>query len=1052
MRLASFCLSALLAAPLAVGAAPPSQAETAALRAAIDDLAASFPDRYPRAGEFRQRLGAVTNTTDFAALQREALLANPLLDFDRVLAVRRAGHHGLPANFHSNSSIAKTGYDNAIIEFSLHGRTPDRVIYQPEGKRFVGDLSLHFDASRLLFSMPTDKDWQVHEVAVDGTGLRQVTPDIRPGIGNYDACYLPGGDIAFTSGLCMTSVPCVNGGAHVATLCRLYTATGKVRQLGFDQEHNWTPRVMGDGTLLYQRWEYTDTPHSNTRLLMTMNPDGTNQREFYGSNSYWPAAFFYATPIPGSPTKVVGVSGGHHGDPRLGELYVLDAALGRREDKGVVRQIPSNPATPSGRGKIYDHMRNVWPRFLHPFPLSDKYFLVACQPSAKHTWGIYLVDAFDNFVLLKDQPGAMVIEPLALAPRPTPPVIPDRVQPDRTDAVVQIADIYVGEGLKGIPRGTVKELRLFTYVYSYHNVGGLLGVLGADGPWDIRRMLGTVPVHPDGSASFRVPANTPISIQPLDEKGQALQLMRSWTTAMPGENLSCVGCHEDPSTSPPPRPSIAMTRKPAEITPWRTTDTGFGFENEVQPVLDRNCVSCHDGVKAGPDLRGGIALKDWRISFGGNGGGNAGKFSASYANLFPFVRNNGIEGDYHLLAPMEFHFSSTALGQLLRKGHHGVTLGKEDHARLVTWADLNRPYHGTWAAIVGDKIAASCSVRDDLRKEFAGASDPYREVPAPRPPEDRTPIAPAALPEIPVPANLPDWAFKAPTNALDELTLDLGDGQSIRLVRIPAGEFVMGSTTGHRDEQPVSAVRIDKPFWMATLETTNAQFRRFAPAHDSKVMDALSYQFGQRPWSLNGDTQPVCRISFRQAMAFCEWLSERTGRRVTLPSEAQWEWACRAGSAAPYSFGGPDTDYAPFANLGDAALSGFSLETAHAGYHGTTPVKNPSRFDDWMPKDPAHNDRNTLAAPPGSYQPNAFGLFDMHGNVAEWTRSAYRPYPWRDAEAGPDEERVVRGGSWYDRPQFATSSHRAVYQPYQPVFNVGFRVIVEDAPAAVSVK
>ncbi|MFO1492938.1 MAG: SUMF1/EgtB/PvdO family nonheme iron enzyme [Kiritimatiellia bacterium] len=625
---------------------------------------------------------------------------------------------------------------------------------------------------------------------------------------------------------------------------------------------------------------------------------------------------------------------------------------------------------------------------------------------------------------------------------------------------MQITDIYQGGGLEGVPRGTVKSLRVFSYVYSYHGVGGLLGIIGADGPWDIRRMLGTVPVNPDGSVAFRAPANTPLSLQPLDDKGQALALMRSWMTAMPGEVLSCVGCHEDPSTTPPARAVMALARPPADLTPWPAPDAGFAFEREVQPVLDRNCVSCHDGAQAGPDLRGGVPLKDWRITFGGNGGGLAGKFSTSYANLFPFVRNNGIEGDYHLLAPMEFHFSATELGQMLRKGHYGVQLPAGDFTRLVTWADLNRPYHGSWAAIVGDQIDKSCATRDELRAEYAGDSNPYREKPAPAPTEDTTPIPPAPQPVIPVPANLPEWAFDAARAATlqdgpggKEISLDLGEGQAIVLTRIPAGEFVMGSTTGHRDEQPVSAVRIEKPFWMARLETTNAQFRRFAPGHDSRVMDALSYQFGQRPWSLNGDAQPVCRVSFRQAMAFCEWLSARTGRRVTLPTEAQWEWACRAGSAAEYSFGGKEADYAPFANLGDASLTGFALETAHNDYHDTRPVNNPSRFDDWIPKDPAHNDRNTLAAPPGAYQANAFGLFDMHGNVAEWTRSAYRPYPYRDAEAGPDEERVVRGGSWYDRPQHATSSYRAAYQPYQPVFNVGFRVIVEDGPAAaVTVK
>lgn len=1042
------------AAPLLLLCALPALAfDPTPLRRAIEDLSATFPQQYPRGAEFLQRLAAATNDAQFAAVQREALLANPLLDFDRVLAIRRAGNAGLPANFHSNSSIPKTGYDNAILEFSIHGRSPDRVVFQPEGKAFVGDLCLHFDATRLLFSMPNAKDWQVHEIQTSGTGLRQVTPDIRAGIGNYDACYLPDGDILFTSGLCMSSVPCVNGGAHVANLCRLYVQSGQVRQLCFDQEHNWCPRVMSNGTILYQRWEYTDTPHSNTRLLMTMNPDGTNQREFYGSNSYWPAAFFYATPIPGSATKVIGISSGHHGDHRLGELYLLDAALGRREDAGVVAQIPSKPTTPSGRGKIYDHMLNVWPRFLHPQPLSDKYHLVACQPSPKHVWGIYLVDVFDNFVLLKETPGYMMLEPVPLVARAAPPVIPDRVKPDAKDAVVQITDIYEGGGLRGIPRGTVKSLRLFTYIYSYHGVGGLLGVVGADGPWDIRRELGTVPVQPDGSAFFRVPANTPISIQPLDEQGQALALMRSWMTARPGEVLSCVGCHEDPSLSPPARPSLAMTRPPTDVAPARAPDAGFAFEREVQPVLDRHCVSCHQPGQAAPDLRGGLPLTERKYTFGGNGGANAGKFSTSYAHLFPFVRNNGIEGDYHLLSPMEFHFSATELGQLLRKGHHGVQLPAGDFSRLVTWADLNRPYHGSWATIVGTNIAHACTVRDELRREFAGVSDPYREIPAPGPEEDRTPVPPAPM-SLPGEATrmsprveLSDGGRSAAAPA--EGTLDLGGGLSIDLVRIPAGTFGMGSTNGHRDEQPVSLVKIAKPYWMAKFEVSNAQFRQFDPTHDSKVMDALSYQFGQRPWSLNADTQPVCRVSFQQAMAFCDWLSKQTGRRVTLPTEAQWEWACRAGSADAYSFGGTNADYAAFANLGDRSLRLFATETAHAGYHGMAPLANPTPLDDWIPKDVSRNDGQQLACAPGRYRPNAFGLFDMHGNVAEWTRSAYRPYPFSDAESGAGDERVVRGGSWYDRPFHATASYRKAYQPYQPVFNVGFRVIVEDAASEV---
>ena len=111
----------------------------------------------------------------------------------------------------------------------------------------------------------------------------------------------------------------------------------------------------------------------------------------------------------------------------------------------------------------------------------------------------------------------------------------------------------------------------------------------------MRRILGTVPVEEDGSASFRVPANTPISVQPLDEEGKALQIMRSWFTAMPGEVVSCVGCHEHQSAATPNRRTLAEIDKPREITPWFGPARGFSFQREVQPVIDRHCVGCHDG-------------------------------------------------------------------------------------------------------------------------------------------------------------------------------------------------------------------------------------------------------------------------------------------------------------------------------------------------------------------------------------------------------------------------------------------------------------------------
>ena len=1069
----------------------PGNVDLPALRLAINDLIETFGPKYPKGTEYIDRLDALEEKQEqlpdstaadkreqindaLLALRREALLANPLLDFDELLLVKRGAGSpslGLPANWQSNSSLPKAGFDDSIEVLSPAAAQGElSTLYKPAGGKFVGDLDMHFDADRLLFSMPgSHNHWQVFEIRTDGTGLRELTGE-QPDVDSYDACYLPSGKIVFTSSACFIGVPCVYGSAHV-TVLYLMDADGKnIRQLCFDQEHDWCPSVMNNGRVLYSRWEYTGTPHSNTRLLFHMNPDGTGQMEYYGSNSYWPNSIFYTRPVPNHPTKVVGVVGGHHDNPRMGELVVFDPAKGRHEAAGAVQRIP-------GHGQkvepiIADGLtRNSWPKFLHPYPLSEKHFLVSCKLTSRSLWGIYLVDTFDNMVLIREEQGYALLEPTPLRNTPRPPVIPPKVNLARKDALVYMPDVYVGKGLRGIPRGKVKSLRLFTYHFSYQDMGGLLGIIGIDGPWDIKRVLGTVPVHPDGSAKFRIPANTPISIQPLDEEGKTLQVMRSWMTAMPGEVVQCAGCHEPQNTAPLTRPTIAHSRPAAEIKPWYGPVRGFSYPREVQPVVDRYCVGCHDGqpghrteglVADGStivNLRGDVKINDWRQVTPGNGGARGGKFSVGYAELHRFVRRPGIESDYHMLEPMEFHADTTQLVQMLKKGHHNVKLDPEAWDRLVTWIDLNTPYHGTWGEELHDP-GVQRQRRRELLKLYGGVDDDPEAVP----PTGNDPIEPI-MPEPVVEAkpqtvDCPNWPFdanearrrQAAAALLTRRTVDLGDGVTMDLVLIPAGEFVIGSTTGEVDERPQARVKIEKPFWMGRFEVTNRQFDRFDPAHDSRVETKNAYQFGIHGYPMNTPGQPVVRVPFNSAEDFCRWLSKRTGRRFSLPSEAQWEYACRAGTAGPFFYGDLATDFSRFANFADAKLTEFASDP----YTVDKPLSNPSKYDDWIPKDTRFNDGSVITVPPGKYRPNAWGLCDVHGNVSEWTRTSYRPYPYRPdagrANAAPEDRKVVRGGSWRDRPKRCTSSFRLSYLPYQRVYNVGFRVISEVEPDVVAAK
>jgi formylglycine-generating enzyme required for sulfatase activity len=603
--------------------------------------------------------------------------------------------------------------------------------------------------------------------------------------------------------------------------------------------------------------------------------------------------------------------------------------------------------------------------------------------------------------------------------------------------MVYLTDIYAGDALADVPRGTVKSLRVVEPHYAYPGMGGHLEI-GIDGPWDVKRIHGTVPVSAEGSAAFVAPANTPLFLQPLDADGGAVQLMRSWFTAMPGEALSCVGCHEPPGTASPNRPLLAA-RAPDEITPWHGPARGFSFRRDVQPVLDRHCVSCHDGAEARPSL-----LSEEEIARRAGQGRNPGlkKFTSSYLGLHSYVRRPGPESDHHLLNPLEYHFNTSELVQMLRKGHHGVRLEPGAWERLITWIDLNVPDHGTWGenkAIPQDghrRRMESRSKHANIDVDPEEIHPPVRVEALPRPPQ------PVERPPLPTLAGWPmDDAAKLQLNTAADLgvpvhrSLDLGDGVKLEFALVPPGSFVMGSRDGDADESPATVVKIPRAFWLGVHEITNRQYASFRSSHDSGFVSLFNKDHVTRGLPVNQPEQPVLRVSWDDAMVFCEWLGKRSGETITLPDEARWEYAARAGTASPQPWGSVDMDFSPHANLADAKLNDLTIRDS----------------PDWIPAATAFNDRFTVTAAVGRYLPNAWGLHDMHGNAAEWTLSIYQPYPYQSNDSRNDTmargERVLRGGSYYDRPHRARSAFRLAYPSWQRVHNAGFRVVME-IPAA----
>jgi len=466
-------------------------------------------------------------------------------------------------------------------------------------------------------------------------------------------------------------------------------------------------------------------------------------------------------------------------------------------------------------------------------------------------------------------------------------------------------------------------------------------------------------------------------------------------------------------------------------------------------VLQKHCVSCHDGSREldanGRDKQGRYSVPDRIVGTGSHpsktfaevGIPNFSNSRAAYSALHPYVRRNGPEGDYHLLTPLEFHAGTSELFQMLAKGHHGVKLDRAGYDRLVTWADLNAPYIGSWTE--GRANPDILDRRMELRKLYAfDAFNPEQIAGV-----DYVPGGGL----MPLPAS-PDAMGEAQPVQVNRIAaspqeIDLGDGIVMAFARIPSGSFSMGCNNETLAEQPVTRVAIDQPFQMQTTEVTLEQYRAFDPDYLNGVYDEHMKDQTDRGYYMNHMKIPVIRVSWERAMAFCKWLSEKSGKRVTLPTEAQWEWACRAGGDSALSYGGVNTDFSKHANLADSTVK---LMVTNGGDRPLP--KNPPPHMDYELKDPRFSDDVLHLARVGSYQPNGWGLYDMHGNAAEWTRSDYEAYPYRDRDGrndgAPAVQKAVRGGSWHDRPFRATSTFRLGFSAWQKVYNVGFRVVIEE--------
>lgn len=704
---------------------PIGPAHLDALRAAIDDLADTFGARYPNAARYRARLAIIRTQAgrtqgeartalidQFAALQRAALVANPLVNGRPLIYVvrpqYRSHYHAIDTLFHTGEFNPDRGvahstlFDGggAIKSIDLaRGGAVRTLVATRDG--MVRDPEVSFDGSRILYAYRRNaaEDYHIWEMQADGSAQRQLTR--AAGVSDFDPIYMPDGSILFSS----TRDPKFNQCSrdHGANLYRMGADGTNIHQVERNNLFQNQPSLLPDGRVLYARWEYVDRNFGDAHGIWAMNPDGTNQSIYWGNNASSPGAAYTPRVLPGGKGALC-IFGPHH-DHLWGALALVNPTLGINGTQSVQQIWPADSRRLIHIGQPFDcdSFSSITPKYADPYPLSDRYFLCSRMTGKGDQMGIYLLDLFGNEILLHTE-GAGCYDAMPLRARSRPPVIPPRSDFAGADGTFYVADVYRGTHMAGVARGSVKRLRVVEVpAKRFWSPGAWFGQ-GYTAPgmnWhslEAKRILGTVPVEADGSAYFRVPADTLVYFQLLDARGRMVQSMRSATMVHSGERAGCVGCHDERRSTPPAVKSrtLAMQRTASSLTPWYGPARNFSFMAEVQPVLDRNCVGCHDyGKPAGRSLN--LA------------GDRDFVFNTAYVELWRKGYTSAVGAGPAQIQPARSWGSSVSrLVAAVQGDHHGLRLDPESLDRITTWVDLNAPYYSTYASAYPDNWTGRC--------------------------------------------------------------------------------------------------------------------------------------------------------------------------------------------------------------------------------------------------------------------------------------------------------------------------------------------------------
>ncbi|MBF0432552.1 MAG: hypothetical protein HQK83_14805 [Fibrobacteria bacterium] len=689
-----------------------------------------------------------------AKVTRAAALSNPLLDFDDLLFVEWANLESDPGvrsaerngdseydgshmcdqyyghNGHANGRLYilkdfKT--DNPQLKDLADGlRVPsgsNEGQLMNEGCFFTPDLS--WDGKTVLFAWSSGNGWKkkwvkenryhLFKINIDGTGLTRLTDGDDD---DFDPVWLPNGRVVFISTRRGGLGRCHERRVPSYVLHSMKPDGSDMFAIDWHETNEYQPSVNNDGMLVYTRWDYVDREDCIAHHMWICYPDGRDPRAPHGNyplplttmeGSNWPNgeyqrpyAEYHIRAIPNSH-KYVATAGPHHGQS-FGSLVILDTRI---EDDNLMSQVkrltpdagfPESENDPrNGKFWIYG---TAW-------PLSEDYFIV------NYKNGIYLLDRFGNRTLIHAGTRAAYFRPMDVFPvrsRPLPPVIPtqtwqgERMKENVHNASIYVNNVYVTDEFGKLPaeygpepgKKKIKWMRIVQVFPKMTNVKNFPNIAPHASESLARIPLGVCPVEDDGSVYCEAPVEKEIYFQLLDEDGLAVQSMRSGTYVHPGEQLSCVGCHESKWESPPITPNPIAKRAGAppavletEVDPEHIWP--FNYYRTVKPVFDDKCLPCHREKGRGPDMSyrsiqnslfgfTGDRFSSYSVAKWGGSRTVPGKFGAMYADLTKY----------------------------LSEEHYNPGLSQEEMRRITLWLDLQSnelsAYYDVEKQVKGEKV------------------------------------------------------------------------------------------------------------------------------------------------------------------------------------------------------------------------------------------------------------------------------------------------------------------------------------------------------------